>query len=351
MITDDTNVLFAGLDGTDTPEKELLNTIIAAANSGGGIIYAEHENFCESRKLADYISGNTCPSVYAVIDRLFPETGIRITVFPSKKQVSSSDGNIFILNKDFRPIKLYENFSEKDALKDRFFCEPYENVFDRRKIRQAYSVLGKRKKYREIGSFDEIVFLKTISAVRCSRLGIFPTASGVMLFGKKESIRRLLPNSGIEYTLYGPKRETFKKLYFSGMTVYELRNAIYYEIIKDSRCCAEADSFLFAFSLAFTSAVSLRGSRKESPVRIYNRNGIIEISFIPQRKRSEKLAETSPFRTEIGKIIKLFGLPYFSAKAFRTAKVKMTEEGFGIPEFEDRIQTVMIRLDFKHKLK
>jgi len=47
----------------------------------------------------------------------------------------------------------------------------------------------------------------------------------------------------------------------------------------------------------------------------------------------------------------LFGLPYFSAKAFRTAKAKMTEEGFGIPEFEDRIQTVMIRLDFKHKLK
>ena len=66
------------------PFSNILNSVIALSNSGGGVIFLEGETLENKNikaNLTEYIAENTIPQVYPLIDILFPPTNWKIHVY------------------------------------------------------------------------------------------------------------------------------------------------------------------------------------------------------------------------------------------------------------------------------
>lgn len=348
------NIVMIDFDKSIAPERELLSAAIALANNGGGVIFTEGEALYKkglSTYMIKYIVNMTIPTIYPIIDILFPKTNWKIHIPPAVKPVSSVYGDVYSLDGNLVPNKIYPSVSSffEVSSKD-IISENPQTIFDRELSAKAAKKLGKTKKYKGIENFDLNVFYKSISAFKYDQSGNYPTFSGLLLFGKSEIIKKFIPFSGAVYTLGGAKRETIKKISFSGETLFLQRQALCYEIMKDSKCCRESSSFIFAFSNALFAAFSLRDQSKKTTVKIYNRNGTIEISFSVSRKNiPDNDLEKEVLKTELGKILNILGERFFKKGATKTAKNLMISEGLSPYKILFGKSFAKIILDFKHK--
>lgn len=342
------------VDRVTNPAAEILGSVIALSNSGGGVIFAEGESLENTEikaVLLEYIAANTVPSVYPMVDILFPKTNWKIQVAPSASPVASAFGDAYGLDRNFMPCLLYRpkfRFTEKH-MKFVYFSEREEDLFNPEAVKSFIRLVSKEERLKGIDRFPTDVFYKALNAVLFVKNERFPTAVGLFLFGKQEALERLLPDFGSIYTFYGPKRETVRQKRFFGRTVFAQRNLLFYEIIKDSKCCRESQSFLFVFSCILCAAFAFCDYSKKTPLKICNRNGKIEISFPLSPKRTKTSDRMSPISTDFGRVLALLGLPFFRKYARRTAARLMEAEGLEPFSIVKQKSVGKITADFKHK--
>lgn len=342
-------------DETPFFKNEILVSAIALSNSGGGVIFAEGEVLADKslrREIVGYIAENSLPSVFVLSDVLFPETHIRFTVPTIENHSATLHGDAFGLSKSGMPEKLFPKRTVSLEESELTVEEDFRKTFDAETVEKVAERLSKTRKYKNIDLFEKEVVCSLFGAVRFDGRRLLPTVWGVELFGKEDAIHDLCPYTGAVYSLYSPKREKTRTVSFENKNLFSQREAIYYEIVKDSPECRRQKDFYFIFSHAYFTALSLRDIEKQSPVRVFNRNGKIEITF-PMKKNREKHfgSEKSVLSKDIGKVFRAFDEPFFRPGSREETQDKLYDARLCPMTVEKRDYFGKVAVDFKHPLK
>lgn len=336
-------------------KKEILTAAIAISNSGGGVIFAEGERLADGkmrREVSNYVAENSNPPVFMLSDVLFPETHLKFTVPAADMHSATPRGIAFGIGKDGAPTRLFPAMTVRSEDSKITVDEDFSVTFDKRTVEKVAGKLAAGRKYKDIDRFGEDVVCAVFGAVKYDGKRLLPTAWGVQIFGKEDAVHDLCPYIGAVYSLYGPKREKLKTVSFENVNLFSQREKIYYETVKDSPECRRQKDFFFIFSHAYFSALALRDTEKQSPIRVFNRNGKIEITF-PMKKTREKDfgSEKSVFSKDMGKILKAFGEPFFVAGSREETQDRLYDARLFPMTVEKREYFGKITVDFKHKLK
>lgn len=333
-------------------EREVLISATALANSGGGALFLEGERLTDGklrRELCDYISENTNPQIFPLSDVLFPETNVKITIPFSETLVSTLRGSAYGIDNGGRIVKLFEKLKIKAEETAITVNESTDSALDRETAAKVAKRLGRNEKYAQIDCFMPEVLYTVTGAVRFDGEKLLPTAWGIIAFGKEDAVRDLCPNVGAAYTAYTPKRKK-KRSVFIYENLFSQRETLIKEILKDSRACRAAECFSFVFSHALFTALSLRDTEKRSQTKVYNRNGVIEISFPLKKSKAQTFgSEKSAFSGDIGRLFKKVGYPFFKTGARKAAEEMLKAENFLPIKIEKRKTFGRITVDFFHK--
>lgn len=342
-------------DETPFFKKEILVAAIALSNSGGGTVFAEGEVLADKslrHKIVDYIAENSLPSVFVLSDVLFPETHIKFTVPTVENHSATLWGDAFGISKNGKTERLFQKRAIKLEEAELTVEEDFRKTFDTETVEKVAERLSKTRKYKNIDLFEKEVVCSVLGALRYDGHKLLPTVWGVMLFGKEDAVHDLCPYTGAVYSLYGPKREKTRTVSFENKNLFSQREEVYYEIVRDNPECRRQKDFYFIFSHAYFTAISLRDIEKQSPVRIFNRNGKIEITF-PMKKNKEKCfgSEKSVLSKDIGKVFRAFDEPFFRPGSREETQDKLYDAKLYPMTVEKREYFGKITVDFKHPLK
>lgn len=354
MLKKNFNIIMTDVDRLIDPFSNILNSVIALSNSGGGVIFLEGETLENKNikaNLTEYIAENTIPQVYPLIDILFPPTNWKIHVYPSNGPVSSATGDVYGLDSNLLPCRRFTpnlKINRNNPLFT-YFREDIEDALDTEKIQKLTRTISAEEKFKNLDQFPTEVFYKMTGAIRIVDSERFPTAAGLLLAGKEDAISRLLPKAGIIYTLYDSKRQIMRKKEFFGKTVFKQRDALFYEIIRDSKCCRESKAFPFVFSHSLFVAFSLYCLSKDAPINVRNKNGLIEILFQSDPKEKNAIDKISPLKTDFGQILSVIGKSFFKKNSSKIAADLMRKEGLPQIKITRGTSVGTVTADFKHK--
>lgn len=209
-------------DKKKLPDHELIEAVIGMSNTAGGVLFlgveddgeitGVHRDHADEIGVAALIANKTVPSVSVRAEILTENTKnvLRIEIPMSRTIISSSEGKILRRrikldgtpeNVPLYPFEINTRLSELSLLD--FSAQTISDAavedLDSNERKRLRGIIKMRKGDAALAELSDEELDKALCLVKEENGRLCPTVTGMLLIGKEESLRKLMPTAGASF--------------------------------------------------------------------------------------------------------------------------------------------------------
>ena len=209
-------------DKKKLPDHELIEAVIGMSNTAGGVLFlgveddgeitGVHRDHADEIGVAALIANKTVPSVSVRAEILTENTKniLKIEIPMSRTIISSSEGKILRRrikldgtpeNVPLYPFEINTRLSELSLLD--FSAQTISDAtledLDSNERKRLRGIIKMRKGDAALAELSDEELDKALCLVKEENERLCPTVTGMLLIGKEERLRKLMPTAGVSF--------------------------------------------------------------------------------------------------------------------------------------------------------